>query len=96
MQTHGQVTDDVPQAVLDEILEIANNYTGNDLGGDTIIQIPNTVMLKVHLLPSETYSQILLQQLDEGADSEIDETNYNSWRDDLKTTAIQQYLKRYI
>ena len=88
MQTHGQVTDDKP-TVLDEILEIANNYTGNDLGGDNY-QHPNTVMLKVHLLPSETYSQILLQQLDEGADSEIDETNYNSWRDDLKTTAIQQ------
>jgi oxalate decarboxylase/phosphoglucose isomerase-like protein (cupin superfamily) len=39
-------------------------------------------MLKVHLL-----------QLDNNADSEIDEKNYNSWRDDLKTTAIQQYLK---
>jgi hypothetical protein len=34
MQTHGQVTDNVPESVLDEILEIANNYTGNDLGGD--------------------------------------------------------------
>ena len=34
MQTHGQVTDDVPQIVLDEIFEIASNYKGNDLGGD--------------------------------------------------------------
>ena len=95
MQTHGQVTDDVPQAVLDEILEIANNYTGNDLGGDNY-PTSQHCDVKSAFTASETYSQILLQQLDEGADSEIDETNYNSWRDDLKTTAIQQYLKRYI
>jgi hypothetical protein len=92
MQTHGQVTDDVPQQVLDEILEIANNYTGNDLGGDNY-QISQHCDVKSAFTASETYSQILLQQLNEGADSEIDETNYTTWRSDLSTTAIQQYLE---
>jgi oxalate decarboxylase/phosphoglucose isomerase-like protein (cupin superfamily) len=81
----------VPQEVLDEILEIANNYAGNDLGGDNY-QISQHCDVKTAFTASETYSQILLQQLDEGADNEVDETNYNNWRDDLSTSAIQKYL----
>jgi oxalate decarboxylase/phosphoglucose isomerase-like protein (cupin superfamily) len=91
MRTHGEVTSDVPQEVLDEILEIANNYAGNDLGGDNY-QISQHCDVKTAFTASETYSQILLQQLDEGADNEVDETNYNNWRDDLSTSAIQKYL----
>tara|TARA_X000001036_G_C20649446_1_gene794369 strand:+ start:1255 stop:1932 length:678 start_codon:yes stop_codon:yes gene_type:complete len=91
MRTHGEVTSDVPQEVLDEILEIANNYTGNDLGGDNY-QISQHCDVKTAFTASETYSQILLQQLDEGADNEVDETNYKNWRDDLSTNAIQKYL----
>ena len=62
MLTHGQVTDDVPQEVLDEILKIAENYTGNDLGGDNY-QISQHCDVKSAFTASETYSQILLQQL---------------------------------
>ena len=38
MQTHGQVTDDVPQEVLDEILEIANNHMGDRGHGQRLIK----------------------------------------------------------
>ena len=41
MLTHGTVANNVPQAVIDEILHIATSYTGNDLGGDNY---RNTVM----------------------------------------------------
>lgn len=92
LKTHGLVTSDVPQSVINEILNIANNYTGNDLGGDNY-QISQHCDVKSAFTASETYSQILLQQLNEGADSEIDETNYTTWRSDLSTTAIQKYLE---
>jgi hypothetical protein len=92
LKTHGLVTSNVPQSVINEILNIANNYTGNDLGGDNY-QISQHCDVKSAFTASETYSQILLQQLNEGADSEIDETNYTTWRSDLSTTAIQQYLE---
>ena len=91
MHTHGKITDNVPQGVLDEILTIANTYTGNDLGGDNY-QISQHCDVKSAFTASETYSQILLQQLDQDADSEIDETNYTTWRSDIDTTAIQEYL----
>lgn len=91
MKTHGLVTSNVPQEVLDEILLIANSYTGNDLGGDNY-QISQHCDVKSAFTDSETYSQILLQQLNQDSDSEIDETNYTIWRTDLNTSAIQKYL----
>jgi len=91
LKTHGLVTSDVPESVINEILNIANNYTGNDLGGDNY-QISQHCDVKGAFTASETYSQILLQQLDQDADSEIDETNYTTWRTDLNTNSIQSYL----
>ena len=34
MLTHGQITNNVPKDVLEQIYQIAVTYTGNDLGGD--------------------------------------------------------------
>ena len=91
LNTHGIVTTNVPQEVLNEILQIANTYEGNDLNGDNY-QISQHCNVDKAFTDSPTYRQILLQHLNKDADSEIDETNYQSWRTDLSTTAIQNYL----
>lgn len=92
MKTHGEISNNVPEDVLKEILNIANNYKGNDLGGDNY-QISQHCDVKSAFTSSETYSQILLQQLNQDADSEVDETNYTTWRTDLDTNSIQKYLE---
>tara|TARA_Y100001954_G_C15824529_1_gene611583 strand:+ start:5811 stop:6395 length:585 start_codon:yes stop_codon:yes gene_type:complete len=92
MKTHGEVSNNVPDNVLQEILNIANNYKGNDLGGDNY-QISQHCDVKSAFTSSDTYSQILLQQLNQDADSEIDETNYTTWRTDIDTSSIQKYLE---
>jgi len=91
MLTHGQITNNVPKDVLEQIYQIAVTYTGNDLGGDNY-QISQHCDVKSAFTASETYSQILLQQLHNDASSEIDETNYTLWRSDLQTNLIQEYL----
>ena len=92
MKTHGVVTTNVPDEVIQEILDIAENYTTNDLRGDNY-QISQHCNVDKAFTDSPTYRQILLQQLNEGAEDEIDETNYQQWRTDLQTSAIQTYLK---
>ena len=91
LTTHGIVATDIPQNVIDEILNIANSYEGNDLRGDNY-QISQHCNVDTAFTASPTYRQILLQQLNTDADNEIDETNYQTWRSDLETTAIQEYL----
>lgn len=91
LTTHGIVATDIPQTVIDEILNIANFYKGNDLKGDNY-QISQHCNVDTAFTNSPTYRQILLQQLNDNADNEIDETNYQTWRIDLKTNAIQEYL----
>jgi len=87
--THGTVTNNVPQAVIDEILQIATSYTGNDLGGDNY-QLSQHCDVKNVFTSSETYKQIVLQECT--AENTIDETNYLHWRNDIRTTAIENYL----
>ena len=91
MLTHGQIANNVPKDVLEQIYQIAVTYTGNDLGGDNY-QISQHCDVKSAFTASETYSQILLQQLHKDANSEIDETNYTLWRSDLQTNLIKEYL----
>ena len=89
MLTHGSVASNVPQAVIDEILQIAANYTGNDLGGDNY-QLSQHCDVKNVFTSSETYKQIILQECT--SENTIDETNYMYWRNDISTTAIENYL----
>ena len=89
MLTHGSVASNVPQAVIDEILQIANSYTGNDLGGDNY-QLSQHCDVKNVFTSSETYKQIILQECT--SENTIDETNYMYWRNDISTTAIESYL----
>ncbi len=89
MLTHGTVANNVPQAVIDEILHIATSYTGNDLGGDNY-QLSQHCDVKNVFTSSETYKQIILQECT--AEDTIDETNYMHWRNDISTTAIENYL----
>ena len=89
MLTHGVVANNVPQAVIDEILQIATSYTGNDLGGDNY-QLSQHCDVKNVFTSSETYKQIILQECT--AENTIDETNYVLWRNDISTTAIENYL----
>lgn len=89
MLTHGTVANNVPQAVIDEILQIANSYTGNDLGGDNY-QLSQHCDVKNVFTSSETYKQIILQECT--SENTIDETNYMYWRNDISTTAIESYL----
>ena len=89
MLTHGTVANNVPQAVIDEILHIANSYTGNDLGGDNY-QLSQHCDVKNVFTSSETYKQIILQECT--SENTIDETNYMYWRNDISTTAIESYL----
>ena len=89
MVTHGVVANNVPQAVIDEILHIANSYTGNDLGGDNY-QLSQHCDVKNVFTSSETYKQIILQECT--SENTIDETNYMYWRNDISTTAIESYL----
>ena len=91
MQTHGVVSTDVPQNVIDEILKIAQSYTGNDLGGDNY-QISQHCDVKSVFTASETYKQILLQECT--AEDTINETNYIYWRKDIDTIAIEEYLTK--
>jgi hypothetical protein len=91
MSTHGVVTKDVPQAVIDEILQIANTYDGNDLRGDNY-QISQHCDVDNTFTSSSTYRQILLQELNGDTDDEIDEKNYIRWRSDVSTNKIQEYL----
>ena len=92
MKTHGTVTQDIPADVLLQIYNIASNYSGNDLGGDNY-QISQHCDVKSAFTSSTTYSQILLQQLNPEANNEVDETNYTTWRKDVETNLIQQYLE---
>jgi hypothetical protein len=92
MKTHGIVSTDVPQSVLEEILTISEIYTTNDLRGDNY-QISQHCNVDKTFTDSPTYRQILLQQLNSNATDEIDETNYQQWRADLKTDAIRSYLE---
>ena len=89
MLTHGTVANNVPQAVIDEILQIATSYTGNDLGGDNY-QLSQHCDVKNVFTSSETYKQIILQECT--SENTIDETNYMYWRNDISTTAIENYL----
>tara|TARA_R110000868_G_scaffold385262_1_gene653054 strand:- start:1127 stop:1705 length:579 start_codon:yes stop_codon:yes gene_type:complete len=89
MLTHGTVANNVPQAVIDEILQIATSYTGNDLGGDNY-QLSQHCDVKTVFTSSETYKQIILQECT--SENTIDETNYMYWRNDISTTAIKNYL----
>jgi len=89
MLTHGIVTDTVPQAVINEILQIATSYTGNDLGGDNY-QLSQHCDVKNVFTSSETYKQIILQE--STAENTIDERNYLHWRNDISTIAIENYL----
>ena len=89
MLTHGTVANNVPQAVIDEILHIATSYTGNDLGGDNY-QLSQHCDVKNVFTSSETYKHIILQECT--AEDTIDETNYMHWRNDISTTAIENYL----
>jgi hypothetical protein len=91
MQTHGTITTDVPQNVIESILQIATSYTGNDLGGDNY-QISQHCDVKSVFTSSETYKQILLQQCT--SEDTIDEKNYMYWRKDIDTTVIDEYLTK--
>lgn len=92
LKSFDTVDSSVPDTVLNEILEIANTYTENDLGGDNY-QISQQCNVKEVFTSSDTYRQILLQQcIDPNADT-IDETNYVSWRDDIPTNNIRSYLE---
>ena len=91
MLTHGTVSSDVPQEVIDEILQIANTYNENDLRGDNY-QISQHCDVDEAFTSSTTYRQILLQELNDDTDDEIDEKNYIRWRSDITTNRIQEYL----
>jgi hypothetical protein len=91
MKTHGLVTNNVPDEVLNEIKYIAESYKENDLKGDNY-QISQHCNIDEAFTSSKTYRQILLQQLNPGSIDEIDEKNYQSWRTDIKINAIQKYL----
>jgi hypothetical protein len=91
MLTHGVVSSDVPQEVIDEILQIANTYNENDLRGDNY-QISQHCDVDEAFTSSTTYRQILLQELNDDSDDEIDEKNYIRWRSDITTNRIQKYL----
>lgn len=91
MKEYGIVDSNVPIEVIQEILNIALSYEGNDLRGDNY-QISQHCNVDTVFTNSPTYRQILLQQLHNNATDEIDETNYTSWRNDLKTENIQKYL----
>jgi hypothetical protein len=91
LQAFETVDVNVPQDVIDQILYIANNYEGNDLGGDNY-QISQHCDVKTAFTASTSYRQILLQECKDG--DVIDEKNYNTWRTDLNTDAIQSYLQR--
>lgn len=92
MTEFGTVATDVPAEVLSEILDIANTYSENDLRGDNY-QISQHCDVDKSFTDSPTYRQILLQELNDNSDSEIDETQYQKWRQDIKTDKIQKYLK---
>jgi hypothetical protein len=94
MREFGVIDTNVPQSVIDEILEIAHNYQGDDLRGDNY-QISQHCNVNEAFTASTSYRQILLQELrgdESGVLDEIDETNYVRWRTDLSVSAIQQYL----
>jgi hypothetical protein len=94
MTEFGVIDNQVPQAVIDEILHIANTYQGDDLRGDNY-QISQHCNVNEAFTASTSYKQILLQELtgdESGVLDEIDETNYVRWRDDLQVSAIQEYL----
>lgn len=96
MKAYGIVDSNIPEKVIQAILSIANNYTGNDLGGDNY-QISQHCDIKTTFTSSSTYSQILLQQLpchlSSNKYSQIDEKNYLEWREDIKDIAI---IKTYL
>lgn len=92
LREFGVVANDVPREVIEQILEIANTYNGNDLRGDNY-QISQHCNVDEAFTSNLSYRQILLQQLNSDADSEIDETQYATWRDDINTSAIKKYLE---
>lgn len=92
LKEYKVVADDVPSEVIDQILNIAKNYNENDLRGDNY-QISQHCNVDKAFTSSLSYRQILLQQLNNNATSEIDETEYSTWRDDIDTSRIQQYLE---
>lgn len=90
MKEYGVVSDDVPPEVIEEIMNIAQNYKENDLGGDNY-QISQHCDVKNSFTSSDQYKQILLQTL--VGENEVDETKYTQWRDDLGVKHIKSYLE---
>lgn len=94
MVEFGTIANNVPQEVIDEIMHIAEHYQGDDLRGDNY-QISQHCNVNEAFTASQTYKQILLQELkgdEDGVLDEIDETNYVRWREDVKVDAIKKYL----
>lgn len=91
MVEYATIDNQVPQQVVDLILNIGQTYEGNDLGGDSY-QISQHCDVKSNFTASSSYRQILLQHLD--GDDDIDETNYTKWREDLDLGPIRDYLAK--
>ena len=84
--------DDVPVEVVDQIFEITNIYSENDLGGDQY-QISQHCDLENAFQATGGYRQILLQKCKELEVDVINETNYNVWNDSLPYDKIKKYLE---
>jgi len=93
MKEYGVISSDVPDAVIEEIFKIANNYDENDLRGDNY-QISQHCNVNEAFTSSLSYKQILLQELNDNANDEIDETQYQKWRNDLEISNIKHYLEK--
>ena len=92
MKEFGIVANDVPQEIIEDILYIAQTYEGNDLRGDNY-QISQHCNVDKSFTASPTYRQILLQELNKNNANEVDETQYQHWRTNLKVSRIQEYLE---
>lgn len=94
LKEFGTIADSVPADVIQAISNIAETYEGDDLRGDNY-QISQHCNVNEAFTASTSYRQILLQELngsEDGVLDEIDETNYSSWRTDIDTKAIAEYL----
>lgn len=94
LKEFGTIADNVPAEVTQAISNIAQTYEGDDLRGDNY-QISQHCNVDEAFTASTSYRQILLQELNETNGDvldEIDETNYSSWRTDIDTKVIADYL----
>ena len=94
LKEFGTIADNVPAEVTQALSNIAQTYEGDDLRGDNY-QISQHCNVDEAFTASTSYRQILLQELNETNGDvldEIDETNYSSWRTDIDTKVIADYL----